>query len=416
MFTRIAILVGVSLLIDFINLIALRQLTYRIRESLLAKIIIQSYWLLSVFLGIYFTIHFFITGYPGLDYVKYRSFFDLFGVYALIYFPRIVFLHFVILQFLFFQIKRLLNPGKLYMVKRNKPRNFIFLKVGLLFIALSFLIVLYGLIWGKTAYVVKQQIIYSEDLPKGFDGFRILQISDMHLGSFRHTQDVEKGLQLAKAQKADLIVFTGDMVNNVSAEMDPYIQQLAQLKAPFGVYAILGNHDMGDYVKWQVESMKYNEIQNLINKEKTAGFTLLLNENRLIYRNGDSIALMGVENWGNPPFKQYGNLSNALSGVEKVPFKILLSHDPSHFKAEIYRKTDIQLTLSGHTHGMQVGVDIFGFQWSPIKYLYPQWKGLYQFDNQYLYVNPGFGFIGLPARIGIRPEITIIKLKTKPKK
>jgi hypothetical protein len=201
------------------------------------------------------------------------------------------------------------------------------------------------------------------------------------------------------------------MVNNVAAELDNYIVDFAQLNAPYGLYSILGNHDMGDYVKWKAESMKFEHIQQLITKEKSMGFKMLLNENNLLYRGGDSIALLGVENWGKPPFKQYGNLSRALKGVESVPFKVLMSHDPSHFNMEVKNNTSIQLTLAGHTHGMQIGFNIWGWQWSPIKWLYPQWMGLYQYGNQALYVNPGFGYIGMPARIGIRPEITILTLR-----
>ncbi len=411
MFLRLAIIVLFSLLIDVLNIMGIKQMMRRLKGSTFYTWFVRIYWLSSVLLLLYFVGHFLWIGIPGLDFEKYRSFFFLFGIYILIYMPRIIFLHFVILQFLYYKIKAIVKPGPKYVVKRKNRRNFIIQKIGLTLSFISFFVVLYGIIWGKSDFVVREHTVCFKDLPAGFDGFRLAQISDMHLGSFSNPNNVKKGIELLRKQNADMILFTGDMVNNVSAEMDSYIDDFGKLNPKYGMFSILGNHDMGDYVKWQKAEMKYKEIQNLIDKETSMGFKLLLNENQIIYRGGDSIALVGVENWGKPPFKQYGDLQRALRGAEAVTFKILMSHDPSHFAMEIKDKTNIQLSLSGHTHGMQVGINCCGIKWSPIQWLYPHWNGLYEFDNQYLYVNPGFGFIGMPARIGIRPEITVLTLK-----
>lgn len=411
MFTRLLFAIIFVFFIDLINVFGLRQMLSRIKTSFLYKTILYTYWLLGFALAIYFVIHFLVTGYPGEDYIKYRSFFYIFGVFVLLYLPRIVYAFFVIYQFIYYQIMNVLKPKKGFVVKRNKTRNYLVQKLGLAFAIFTFFAVLYGLIWGKSDFVVKEQTIYFKDLPKGFDGFKIAQISDAHLGSFSNYDEVRKGLKLLNEQNADIIIFTGDMVNNVAEELNPYIQDFKALKHKMGKFAILGNHDMGDYVKWKNAEIKFKKLKQLIDSEENMGFKVLLNENTILRRNGDSIALLGVENWGKPPFKQYGNLEKAMRGVDNVAFKILMTHDPSHFKLQVMHKTDIQLSFSGHTHGMQFGIDCYGIKWSPIKWLYPEWSGLYQFDDQYLYVNQGFGFLGMPARIGIRPEITVITLK-----
>jgi len=268
------------------------------------------------------------------------------------------------------------------------------------------------MLYNKTNYKVTDTIIYFKDLPDAFDGFKIVQFSDAHLGSFSNLADVRKGFDLIKEQHADLIVFTGDIVNVVAKEMEPYIPLLNELKAPYGQYAILGNHDMNDYRK--VDSIKANINQNmseLIKDYKQTGFYLMLDEHVILKKGKDSIVLIGVKNWGKKPFHKYGNLFKAMEGINDVPFKILLSHDPSHWNAQVIPDTKIDLTLSGHTHGFQFGINCGKIRWSPSQYQYQQWLGLYQHGGQYLYVNAGFGFIAFPGRVGIRPEITVITLR-----
>ncbi|GAB3360654.1 metallophosphoesterase [Arachidicoccus ginsenosidivorans] len=293
-------------------------------------------------------------------------------------------------------------------------RSYAVSEIAVLVSALLFLILLYGITRGRHHYKVHKVILYFSDLPKAFDGFRITQLSDIHAGSFIDKKGVQKGIDLVNAQKSDLILFTGDLVNNQATEMDPWIPVFSQLKAPYGKYSILGNHDYGDYMRWENEELKLANLNRLKEIHCEIGFQLLLNESRRITKQGDSIELIGVENWGKGGFHKYGDLDKAIASVPNNAFKILMSHDPSHWEAIILdHPQPIHLTLSGHTHGMQFGFEVFGIKWSPIKYMYKQWAGLYVRNNQYLYVNRGFGFLGLKGRVGIWPEITVITLKCK---
>jgi predicted MPP superfamily phosphohydrolase len=293
-------------------------------------------------------------------------------------------------------------------------RSYAVSEIAVLVSALLFLILLYGITRGRHHYKVHKVILYFSDLPKAFDGFRITQLSDIHAGSFIDKKGVQKGIDLVNTQKSDLILFTGDLVNNQATEMDPWIPVFSQLKAPYGKYSILGNHDYGDYMRWENEELKLANLNRLKEIHCEIGFQLLLNESRRITKQGDSIELIGVENWGKGGFHKYGDLDKAIASVPNNAFKILMSHDPSHWEAIILdHPQPIHLTLSGHTHGMQFGFEVFGIKWSPIKYMYKQWAGLYVRNNQYLYVNRGFGFLGLKGRVGIWPEITVITLKCK---
>jgi uncharacterized protein len=251
-----------------------------------------------------------------------------------------------------------------------------------------------------------------DTLPTAFKGMKIVHISDIHSGSFTDKKAVEKGVQKILDEKPDLILFTGDLVNDHADEMQDYKEVFARLKAPFGVFSSLGNHDYGDYRQWPSEKEKAENLKRLKQIHADMGWRLLMNEHLPLEKNGEQIAILGIENWsakGN--FTKYGKMAEAHDGSGKYPFKILLSHDPSHWEAEVREKyTDVDLMLSGHTHGMQFGIEIPGFRWSPVQYMYKQWAGLYEKGNQKLYVNRGFGFIGYPGRVGILPEITVIEL------
>ncbi len=262
-------------------------------------------------------------------------------------------------------------------------------------------------------YQIKRVKLAFDNLPASFKGLRIVHISDVHSGSFMDKKAVQHGIDLILKENADLIFFTGDLVNDKATEMKDYMDVFNQLKAPMGVFSTLGNHDYGDYVQWPIEGI--SKEQNLINLQKVhadLGWKLLMNEHVALEKNGEQIALLGIENWGaKARFPKYGKMDLAHAGTEKYPFKILLSHDPSHWDAQV--KTtypDVDLMLSGHTHGMQFGIDIPGFKWSPVQYVYKQWSGLYEDAKQKLYVNRGFGFIGYPGRVGVLPEITVIEL------
>ncbi len=265
----------------------------------------------------------------------------------------------------------------------------------------------------KYSYEVKKLQLAFENLPSNFKGLKILHISDIHSGSFTDKKAVAQGVEMILDQKADIILFTGDLVNDRADEMQEYLDLFARLKAPMGVYSTLGNHDYGDYIKWPVNGLsKEQNLENLKKVHAAMGWRLLMNEHVVLEKSGQEIALLGIENWSNKGrFPKHGKMELAYPGTEKYPFKILMSHDPSHWEAEVQTQyNDIDLMLSGHTHGMQFGVEIPGFKWSPVQYVYKQWAGLYENNQQKLYINRGFGFIGYPGRVGIMPEITVIEL------
>jgi len=279
--------------------------------------------------------------------------------------------------------------------------------------AVPFTSLLYGMYRGKYNYQVLKYALEFEDLPDAFDGYTITQISDIHSGSFDNEKKVQYGIDLINEQKSDVILFTGDLVNNRADEMYRWKDHFAQLSAKDGVYSVLGNHDYGDYMEWESEQAKRDNLNELKSIQKDMGWNLLLNEHTNLIKNGQTIKLIGVENWGAGGFKKAGDLEKACEGVADNDFKILMSHDPSHWTDKVRDdRRHFHLTLSGHTHGMQFGVEIPGWiKWSPVKYRYENWAGVYENVGQFLNVNRGFGFIGYPGRVGIWPEVTVIQLK-----
>jgi len=298
-------------------------------------------------------------------------------------------------------------------VFRGFPARSVYVSEAALALAgVIFLVTLFGLTRGRHFYRVRKETIYFPDLPEAFDGFTITQLSDVHSGSFSNAKGVQKGLDLVNTQNSDLLLFTGDLVNNIASEMDPWIPGFTRLAAPYGKYSVLGNHDYGDYIRWENKAAQEANLTRLKEIHGEMGFKLLLNEAVTISKQGESIALIGVENWGKGGFHKYGDLKKATNDVSDNSFKILMSHDPSHWdKVTVDHHQHVHLTLAGHTHGMQFGIELFGFKWSPIKYVYKQWAGLYEQGGKYLYVNRGFGFLGLKGRIGMWPEIAVLTLK-----
>ena len=286
-------------------------------------------------------------------------------------------------------------------------------QAGLTVAAVPALAVSYGIISGAHDYRVRKKTIRLPRLPRAFDGIRIAQISDIHSGSFWNKTAVKGGVEMVNKEKADMVFFTGDLVNNRADEMQEYGEVFEKLTAPLGVYSVLGNHDYGDYVYWKSAQAKRQNLQDLIQIHKQMGWDILMNENRILKVDNEKLAILGIENWGaKARFPKYGKMELAHQGTEEAPVKLLLSHDPSHWDAQVRTEyPDIDLTLSGHTHGMQFGVEIPGFKWSPVQYVYDQWADLYQANGQSLYVNRGFGYLGFPGRIGMPPEITILELK-----
>jgi len=279
--------------------------------------------------------------------------------------------------------------------------------------AIPFASLIYGIFEGKYNFKVLKQTLYFPDLPESFDGFKFTQISDIHSGSFDNKEKIEYAIDLINKQESDMILFTGDIVNTHAHEMKPWLETFNKMKKyEFGKFSVLGNHDYGEYVTWPNQKAKDENFAAIKNLYGEIGFDLILNDHKFIQKGNDRIAIVGVENWGKG-FKQAGDLNKAANNLSKDDFKILMSHDPSHWEYEIKNHPKhFQLTLSGHTHGMQFGIEIPGFfKWSPVQYVYKQWAGLYENLGRYVYVNRGFGFHAYPGRVGIWPEITVIELK-----
>lgn len=278
--------------------------------------------------------------------------------------------------------------------------------------ALPFAGLIYGMVRGAFDYKVHSVKVTLPNLPDAFNGLKIIQISDIHSGSYVSTSHLEEAVKLIDQHKPDIIFFTGDLVNDKAAETDLYIEVLSKIKAPMGVFSTLGNHDYGDYVKWPTVESKAQNLTDMKNVHAQLGWKLLMNEHIPLKRGDSEIAILGIENWGgNFHFPKYGDLKKAHAGTEKYPVKLLLSHDPSHWNLQVKEEfKDIDVTFSGHTHGGQFGIEIPGFRWSLSQYAYKQWAGLYNQQNQYLYVNRGLGFLGYPGRVGISPEITVMEL------
>lgn len=310
-------------------------------------------------------------------------------------------------------------PQALYSFLKRVPeqtqfipsRRKIISQIALGLASIPFASLLYGMYRGKYNYKVLSYNLEFEDLPDAFDGFKITQISDIHSGSFDNQTKVQYGVDLVNQQKSDLVLFTGDLVNNRADEIKPWIKIFNKIKAEFGVFSILGNHDYGDYMRWESPAAKRKNMEDLYDAHNEMGWDLLLNESRFIEKDGDRLAIIGVENWGSG-FKKAGDLNKALNKVSEKDFKILLTHDPSHWEAQVIpHPFKIHLTLSGHTHGMQFGIEIPGIiKWSPAKWRYKQWAGLYGENKQYLNVNRGFGYLAYPGRVGMWPEVSVITL------
>ncbi len=293
-------------------------------------------------------------------------------------------------------------------------------RIAVLVAFIPFFSILYGIFQGKYNFKVVEQTVYFEDLPDSFDGFKILQISDIHCGSFDNNEKIDKAIDLINRQNFDVFVFTGDLVNNFAWEMHPWIETFQKIKNPkYGKFSVLGNHDYGEYAIWKSEKAKQKNFEEIKDLHRQIGFRLLLNENAILQKDSDSLVIVGVENWGETlRFQRLGDLDKAAENLKAEDFKVLLSHDPSHFDVKVRKHPkNFQLTLSGHTHGLQFGVEIPDiFKWSPIQYIYKHWAGLYEDSGKHLYVNRGFGFHAYSGRVGIWPEITVIQLKKAQKR
>lgn len=371
-----------------------------------------GYWIVSLFLiaGLFVSIYFKLT-------IGVKA--ALLMVFFIIWIAKALFLPFVVaddIRRYFLRKARKNNtlqpaastPAPLDAI----PRSEFLMKAGLLASALPLASLSYGVISGAYDYKVIRQTLYLPNLPKKFDGIRLGQISDIHSGSFYNKKAVLGGVEMLLGEKPDFIFFTGDLVNKISSEMRDYQDVFSKVKAPLGVYSSLGNHDYGDYSQWPSPEAKKKNLDDLKATHKNMGWDLILNSNRRLKVDGEEIGILGVENWGSMSrFPKYGRVDLALENTDDLPVKLLLSHDPSHWRAQVLNYKQVDAMFSGHTHGMQFGVRTGSFQWSPIQYVYKEWSGLYREGDQQLYVNTGYGFLGYPGRVGILPEITIFTLK-----
>ena len=332
------------------------------------------------------------------------------SIFLILFLPKLLIIFFLLIEDLGRGVNYIVQSfgtGENYLPDRRK-----FLSIaGLGTAALLSGLFLDGIIFGKYRHTVRKVKLKIAGLPNSFKGYRIIQISDVHAGSFLNPSKLHTAFDMINEQKADLILFTGDMVNNYATEFEPFVEMFKSLQSKDGKFSVLGNHDYGDYGAWESIEEKAQNIPDLIKLQKEAGFEMLRNEHRVIEKNGEKLYLLGVENWGEKPFPQYGDLDKASEGIPYEAVKILMSHDPTHFDYIVKdHPSNVQLTLSGHTHGMQFGLDLKNVRWSPAQFRYKKWADLYESNGKYLYVNRGFGVIGYPGRVGIDPEITLFEL------
>lgn len=377
-----------------------------------SKLVYTLYWLFS--LGVLGNVIFHVITFNSSKGMSQTVMFA-FGLVVLSITPKIIALLILFGEDIFRVIKGSVNhfsTTSTSITFIEERRGFVS-KVALGLAAIPFFSVIYGMTRGKYNYQVIEHTLLFDDLPAAFNGYKITHISDIHSGSFDNAEKIAAGIDLINEQNSDVILFTGDIVNNTADEMEPWIPYFKKLEAKDGKYSVLGNHDYGEYARWKSSEEKVVNFQAIKDIHPKIGFNLLLNESVYLEKGADKIALIGVENWGTR-FKKAGDLQLAATKTQQNDFKILMSHDPSHWNTEV--KTDAHnyhLTLSGHTHGMQFGIEIPGIKWSPVQYVYEQWAGIYSAFGRYINVNRGFGFLAFPGRVGIWPEITVITLKKR---
>jgi predicted MPP superfamily phosphohydrolase len=410
-FNFVLILICVTLLLDWYVYHGLKTLVSG-HDDRIKRIVLWGYWAISVVMAILMLIGTSKASKPP-GMTPYHQW--VLSLFLTLFLSKVIFILVLFTGDIYRLIAGLIN------IIRKSPEKDGFIptrrrfvsEAAVLLAAIPFTSALYAMLKGKYDYKVHRHTLYFDDLPDAFDGFTITQLSDVHSGSFDNAAAVQRGIDLANAEKSDLFVFTGDLVNNGAWEIEPYIDHFKQLKAPYGQFSVLGNHDYGDYIEWNSREEKAANLQKLKEHHKTLGYRLLLDENLPIEKDGQKIVLIGVQNWGRG-FIQVGDLDRAMEGVKPNDFKVLLSHDPTHWEEKVrYHPSLVHLTLSGHTHGAQFGVETDKFRWSPVKYRYLDWAGLAEENKRYLYVNRGFGFLAFSGRLGIWPEITVIELKKK---
>lgn len=403
----LSIFVAVLLAIDLYVFKGVRVLTSGLEKPGLRTGIHIGYWAITAILLGWMAIGVF----GGVARGNFKFFFFLVGAVMLTLMPKLLFVVFHLLE-------DIISLGRQPFVSKPSgaageqiDRLTFLSQTGAVLAAIPFVGIGYGMLKGRFNFRVEREILTFKNLPKAFDGLRIVQLSDLHVGSFFNNHEaVQKGIEMVNELEPDIILFTGDMVNDRAMELDGWIPVLSQLKAKMGKYSVLGNHDYGDYYTWASEQEKADNMRQLQSYQQQMGFDLLLDEHRVIEKDGERFSLLGIQNWGAGGFAKYGNLAATMQGSDDAGFQLLMSHDPSHWDAQVLGKTNIDLALAGHTHGSQFGVKIANWEWSPVQYRYKRWGGLYTEGKQHLYVNRGFGYIGFPGRVGMPPEITVLEL------
>ena len=401
---------AISLIILFVIIVLLEVYAFQAIKTITKSKVIRYSWLF-VSIAVYANF-----AYVALTYDRTQGqtpqFQMAMGILLTVLIPKLVVLIFMFGEDIYRWILKLISAVTSGNTTPLAGRRKFVSQISLGLAAIPFMSFIYGIVQGKYNYKILKYQLTFKDLPEAFDGFTITQISDIHSGSFTNKEKIQYGVDLINKQKSDIMLFTGDIVNNKADEMDNWIDVFDKLEAKEGKYSILGNHDYGDYMDWDNPQDKIDNFQKVKDIHQKIGFDLLLDEHRYLEKDGQKIALLGVENWGKG-FNQAGDLKRAAIGVEKEDFKILMSHDPSHWEEKVKKDPfNYQLTLSGHTHGLQMGIEIPGwFKWSPSKYAYKQWAGLYKEADRVINVNRGFGYHAFPGRVGIWPEITVIELK-----
>lgn len=415
-FVPIIILLLILLLIDLYTQRGLKVLLSDVQNEFWKWGVLVFHWLIYLLFAAWILLATFNVQ-AMTNYKNYKYFYFLFGLILLFYLPKLVYGAFILVDDVTWVAKwawqKFGTNRDVHPEGAKISRSRFIHQVGIVTAAIPFAGAAYGMIKGRFDFRIVREELSFKRLPDAFDGFTIAQISDAHLGSFfDNSKPVEKAIELINSIEADVVVFTGDLVNNYAEEAEHWITFFDAIEKRSGKFSILGNHDYGEYARWPTEMAKKANLDRLKAIHGEMGFDLLLNQNRKITRGQDSISIVGVENWGVPPFPQYGDVKRAKDGLPEDEFKILLSHDPSHWDHQVLKEhKDIDLTLSGHTHGAQFGVELGNVKWSPVKYKYPRWAGLYREGDQALYVNRGFGYIGFPGRVGMPPEITLLTLK-----
>ena len=402
--------IAIRLIILFVIIVLLEVYAFQAIKTITKSKVIRYSWLF-VSIAVYANF-----AYVALTYDRTQGqtpqFQMAMGILLTVLIPKLVVLIFMFGEDIYRWILKLISAVTSGNTMPLAGRRKFISQISLGLAAIPFVSFIYGIVQGKYNYKVLKYQLTFKDLPEAFDGFTITQISDIHSGSFTNREKIQYGVDLINEQKSDIMLFTGDIVNNKADEMDNWIAVFDKLEAKEGKYSILGNHDYGDYMDWDNPQDKIDNFQKVKDIHEKIGFDLLLDEHRYLEKDGQKIALLGVENWGKG-FNKAGDLQRAAAGIQKEDFKILMSHDPSHWEEKVKKDPfNYQLTLSGHTHGLQMGIEIPGwFKWSPSKYAYKQWAGLYKEAGRIINVNRGFGYHAFPGRVGIWPEITVIELK-----